>query len=304
MKKYISIIILTFVIAAAFVGCVPSGSQENKNDIGINDGENTNGNGEDAENVGDNATDGGENAENNGDSSTEGGESTENNGGSSTEGSESTENNGNSSTNGGESTKNNGDSSTEGGESTENGNNGTTDGGENEKNDSNISSDNSENNGSGEDNEEDTPTYVVGSEVGNLFASVTLERLDGGTVSPDNYRGKIVIVNIWATWCPPCKAELPDFNNIANEYADEVVIIAAHDYAGRANAPDYVQTNFPDTKIIFAYDSYNGDAYIAAGGDGYIPFTAILDQNGVIVYSDSGILTHEQLRSIIEGLLK
>lgn len=248
MKRYISIIILIFVIANAFVGCVPDGSQENKNDIGINDGENTNGNGEDVENGGDDATIGGESTENGGDSSTDGGESAEN--------------------------------------------------------DSNISTGGSENNGSGEENKEDTPTYVVGSEVGNLFASVTLERLDGGTVSPDNYRGKIVIVNIWATWCPPCKAELPDFNTIADEYADDVVIIAAHDYAGRANAPAYVAENFPETKIIFAYDSYYGDAYYAAGGDGYVPFTAILDQNGVIVYSDSGILTHEQLRSIIEGLLK
>ena len=157
---------------------------------------------------------------------------------------------------------------------------------------------------SGEENPpEDTPLPEVGSEVGKLFKTVSLETLDGGRVSPDDYRGKIVIVNIWATWCPPCKAELPDFNQIAKDYADEVVIIAAHDYSGRANAPSYVETNFPDTNIIFAYDGYYADAYFAAGGDGYVPYTAILDQRGVIVYSASGILTYEYLQATIEDLL-
>lgn len=157
---------------------------------------------------------------------------------------------------------------------------------------------------SGEENPpEETPLPEVGSEVGKLFKTVSLETLDGGRVSPDDYRGKIVIVNIWATWCPPCKAELPDFNQIAKDYADEVVIIAAHDYSGRANAPSYVETNFPNTNIIFAYDGYYADAYFAAGGDGYVPYTAILDQRGVIVYSASGILTYEYLQATIEDLL-
>ena len=153
-------------------------------------------------------------------------------------------------------------------------------------------------------NVEGDPLPEVGNSVGKLFRSINLETLDGGRVSPDDYRGKIVILNIWATWCPPCKAELPDFDKIASDYADDVVIIAAHDYYGRENAPQYVETNFPDTNIIFAYDSYYGDAYYAAGGDGYVPFTAILDERGVITYSDSGMLTYEQLKSMIDALIE
>ena len=144
----------------------------------------------------------------------------------------------------------------------------------------------------------------IGTDVGDLFASITIKTLSGEYISPDDYRGKIVIVNIWATWCPPCKAELPDFDRIAAEYSDEVVIIAAHDYYGRENAPHYVETNFPETNIIFAYDSYYGDAFFAAGGTKYVPMTAVLDQRGVIVYSDSGLMTYEELTGIIDGLLK
>lgn len=254
MKKILSIIILTFMLSAALVGCVPDGSQESDKDNGINGGESTDGKGDSTEN-------GENNTENGGNNSTEGGEDSENSGG----------------------------GSTEGGENSENGGNGSTESGEN--------------GGQNEGKEENPPTPEVGTEVGDLFASITLERLDGGTVSPDDYRGKIVILNIWATRCPPCKAELPDFNRIASKYADEVVIIAAHDYYGRAGAPDYVAENFPDTKIIFAYDTIYSDAYTAAGGDGYIPFTAILDQNGVIVYSDSGMLSYDQLDKMLSEML-
>ena len=167
---------------------------------------------------------------------------------------------------------------------------------------SNESSENPDDEGSNENDENaDEPTNgpKVGTEVGDLFASLNIKTLSGEYISPDDYRGKIVIINIWATWCPPCKEELPDFNRIADEYADDVVIIAAHTQSGNGAAPNYVNTNFPDTKIIFAYDGERNEVYTAAGGDGYVPYTAILDRNGVIIYSDSGMLTYKQLTSII-----
>ena len=125
--------------------------------------------------------------------------------------------------------------------------------------------------------------------------------MNGEIINTADYSGKIIILNIWATRCPPCKAELPDFNRIASEYSDDVVIIAAHEAYNKQSAISYVNTNFPDTKIIFAFDSVYNDAYYAAGGDGYIPQTAIIDRNGIIVYSDSGQLSHSALVELIEA---
>ena len=154
------------------------------------------------------------------------------------------------------------------------------------------------------DNSSAGPAPEVGNKVGNTLQSITLEKIGGGTVSPDDYRGKIVILNIWATWCPPCKAELPDFDKIASKYADNLVIIAAHSISGQDKAAEYVENNFPDSKIIFAYDTMYSDAFIAAGAGDYVPRTAIVDQNGVIIYSNYGILTYEELVEIIEGRLQ
>lgn len=157
------------------------------------------------------------------------------------------------------------------------------------------------NNNQTDDKTDPTPELKVGTDVGDLFDDITLETLDGGTVSTADLRGKIVVINVWATRCPPCKAELPDFDRVATEYEGEVVIIAAHEDYTRSAAPSYVETNFPGSKIIFAYDTPYGDAYYAAGGEEYIPQTAIIDKNGVILYSDSGPLSHDTLVSIIEG---
>ena len=151
-----------------------------------------------------------------------------------------------------------------------------------------------------EDQAEVAPLPEIGTAAGYRFRDVVLERIDGGTVNTADYRGKILVVNIWATWCGPCMAELPDFSRIASDYADRVVIIAAHVPSGSESAPSYIRDNLPDSKIIFTYDeSY--EAYLAAGGSQYIPQTAVIDGNGIILYSNSGMLSYDELVSIIEN---
>ena len=146
------------------------------------------------------------------------------------------------------------------------------------------------------------PELTVGTSIGNLMASLSLNRVDGGTVNIEDFRGKIIIFNIWATWCSPCMAELPDFDRIAENYSDDVVVIAVHHPRGSENAPSYIESNFKDSKINFAYDTQYYSAFYAAGGISSIPRTAILDQRGVIVYAKDGMMYYNQLVSIIESI--
>lgn len=147
------------------------------------------------------------------------------------------------------------------------------------------------------------PNLKVGTAIGDLMKSVELERIDGeGKVSIEDHKGKIIIFNIWATWCPPCVSELPHFDEFASDYADDVVIIAAHTAYNNYGAFNYVSSNFSDSSIIFAYDTPSDDAYAAAGGDGYVPYTVILDKNGAIVYSGSGPLSYTELKQMVDPL--
>lgn len=152
-----------------------------------------------------------------------------------------------------------------------------------------------------EDPVDPAPLPDIGSEVGDRFDDLTLTTLSGEEINTADLRGKIVVFNIWATWCPPCKAELPDFDLIAKEYAEDVVIVAAHCYDSYMySMPSYVATNLPDTSIIFAYDNSSNSGYYAAGGYGYVPQTAIIDKTGVIIYTGAGALSYEFLVNIIE----
>lgn len=178
----------------------------------------------------------------------------------------------------------------------------------------NNTDNNSDNNngGSSDNNNSDNSngtTLKKGNTVGDLCHGLDLERVGGGdTVNVEDFRGKVVVINFWGTWCGPCKAELPHFDEVAAEYADEVVILSIHSVLDKENAEEYVNENFPDSNIIFLYDSALTSSkdkyYTLLGADGYYPYNIVLDKDGVITFSNSGALSKEELISKIENALK
>lgn len=129
---------------------------------------------------------------------------------------------------------------------------------------------------------------------------------DSGKFNTESLRGKVAIINIWGTWCPPCRRELPEFDRIAKDFKDEVTVIAVHSTAEGTIAPrDFVDENLPDSEIIFLRDKNDDgdqldDYYSAVGGSMYYPFTVILDKNGVITGNITGATTYSALAAEIE----
>ena len=157
-------------------------------------------------------------------------------------------------------------------------------------------------------NQGDEEKAVVGNKIGNECPSYALDlALGGGKVSVKDLRGKVVVINFWGTWCSPCMMELPDFDRIASEYSDEVAVLAIHSVQGKINAPEYIETNFGESEIIFAFDqplSGSVDMYynLLGGGSGY-PKTMILNEKGIITFSHTGMLSYEQLKAEIDAIL-
>ncbi|MRH42606.1 redoxin domain-containing protein [Aquibacillus halophilus] len=73
-----------------------------------------------------------------------------------------------------------------------------------------------------------SPQAPQGLKIGDKAPDFTLETLDGEKVSLSDYQGKKVFLNFWATWCGPCRVEMPDMEEFYNEYGDEVEIIAVN----------------------------------------------------------------------------
>ena len=142
--------------------------------------------------------------------------------------------------------------------------------------------------------------YTYGYNIGNKCRSYELQLIKGdGTVSVSDFEGKIVVVNFWGTWCTPCVNELPHFDDVAEEFGDEVVVIAIHSVQGKNTAKDYVDNHYPDSKMVFAYDESLTDTidkyYTLLGGSGYYPRTLVLDENGIITFTTNSPLTHDEL---------
>lgn len=162
----------------------------------------------------------------------------------------------------------------------------------------------------GEVNDEDPvidESIPIGNKVGNRCPAYNLELINrDGTVSIADFRGKIVIINFWGTWCAPCKEELPDFDQMATEYADDIVVLAIHTVDYKINAAEYVEEHFSNSKMVFAYDtpltSTTDMYYTLLGGKSSYPRTVIIDEGGVIRFAGEVKLNHTQLVEIVESI--
>lgn len=157
-------------------------------------------------------------------------------------------------------------------------------------------------------NESDAPVADQGNEVGDLCygSDLTIATGEGfleETINPAT-TGKITIINFWGTWCGPCVNELPYFNRIAQEYTDDVTVIAIHSDMLNETAPAFIAQYYPDSEIIFAKDLSGAAYYTMLGGRGAYPFTIVLDENGIVRESIVKALHYEDLKTIVDSLLK
>ncbi|MBD3225151.1 MAG: redoxin domain-containing protein [Caldithrix sp.] len=134
----------------------------------------------------------------------------------------------------------------------------------------------------------------------NMAPDFTLNNLQGEEVSLSDYKGKVVFVNFWATWCNPCRQEIPHFIDFMEEYNDDFVVLGiALDPREFDKVPGFVQSmdiNYPvlmDKKGV-------SQLY---GGIRAIPTTFVVNRDGEIVDKIRGSRPKEVFKEIIESYL-
>lgn len=140
-------------------------------------------------------------------------------------------------------------------------------------------------------------------EPANLAPDFTVYDLDGNPVKLSDFRGKPVILNFWASWCGPCKAEMPDFEEAYLEYGDEIHFVIVNLTDGRSETVETASGYIAQQGYTFPvyYDTDMDAAY--AYQISSIPMTIFLDANGVIVNGQIGMLDAETLQQNIDTLL-
>lgn len=139
---------------------------------------------------------------------------------------------------------------------------------------------------------------------GKPAPNFTLTTLDGEEVSLSDFKGQKVVLNFWATWCPPCKVEMPHFQEYEKKYAkkDDVVILALNLTFRETQGIEYVQ-RFVDTyDLTFRVPLMEEDALVKQYQVASIPTTAFIDEDGNIQRQIAGALDTDQLRTIVKNM--
>jgi peroxiredoxin len=129
----------------------------------------------------------------------------------------------------------------------------------------------------------------------------TLQSLDGKTIHLSDYRGKAVVLNFWATWCAPCKIEMPWFVDLQKQYGPAGVqfLGVAMDDASSKEIADFAQSMNVNYPILIGQEAV-GDAY---GGVQFLPETFYLDRNGKIVDKAFGLKGRGEIEDDIKKIL-
>ncbi|MGE3277105.1 MAG: TlpA family protein disulfide reductase [Vicinamibacterales bacterium] len=132
--------------------------------------------------------------------------------------------------------------------------------------------------------------------------SLALRDLDGSPVPLERYRGKVIVLNFWATWCAPCRGEIPDLVALQADHAGDLVVVGI-----------VVQDQF-DTRVAsfvreyaMPYPALDGsDAAVveqAFGGFYGLPTTIVIGRDGIVRERHLGAMTREQMDAAVRDLI-
>lgn len=130
----------------------------------------------------------------------------------------------------------------------------------------------------------------------------TLVNIEGKNVSLSDYKGKVVIIDFWATWCAPCRKGIPDLIELQKKYKKKVAVIGISlDGANtKAGVPDFVNKMGINYPVVYFNDKVLSDY----GGINAIPTTFIIDKKGNIVKKLVGLYPKNTFEQQLDELLK
>ena len=139
---------------------------------------------------------------------------------------------------------------------------------------------------------------TIGFEPGMELADFTMECLDGSEFHLADTRGKVVFINLWATYCTPCVQELPHFDALYQQHEGDIAMLAVHSSIVTDDPAEFLAAK--GWTIPFAVDTEDDMLWSIVDGSSTLPQTIVLDRNGVVIYNQKGSVTPEVLAALYE----
>lgn len=139
---------------------------------------------------------------------------------------------------------------------------------------------------------------------GSQLSEFGFPDLSGKEHRISEWRGKILVINFWATWCPPCREEIPELTALQQQYSEQglqIIGIAVEDREPVEEYIDFVKINYP---ILVAGDQGVALARKLGNIIGAVPYTVVVDRQGQVIHRQTGQMSKKELLKIIEPLMK
>jgi len=142
-----------------------------------------------------------------------------------------------------------------------------------------------------------SPLAGTGVKVGQNLVPFTLESLVGSQVTVGQ-PGKITVINFWATWCPPCKEEMPGLEQFAHENQQKVDFYAVNLQESNEKISNFMSKNKYTMLVLLDKEGAVAKKFQVTA----IPTTIIINKHGMVKFRKSGAMTRDELEGIINSL--
>ena len=143
------------------------------------------------------------------------------------------------------------------------------------------------------------PVFDSG-QVGKIAPDFTLPSAAGGEISLSDYKGKLVLLNFWASWCPPCRAEIPGFIKIQEEYKDKGFTIVGAAIENKEEVNKYIEEIGMNYPSAYGIEAVHKIAEVYGDPDGALPYSVLIGKDQKILMVFAGFLSEKKLKELID----
>jgi len=134
------------------------------------------------------------------------------------------------------------------------------------------------------------------------FFSAALPNDQGVNQALSQYQGKIIVLNFWATWCPPCREEMPELSRIQDDFKAKNVVVLGIAIDEQALVQKFNESTPVSYPLLVSEDEGMALSNTLGNTKGVLPYTLVIDANGLIIKTYFGRISYDMIASALKAL--